>query len=107
MAHVTLTDGRELDVPDGDPVLAYYRGEGATVEESPTVPQPPYVIVNDEVVKDGESVGTVEELTPFNPADYTVDAVNEYLATADDAERERVLELEAAGDARKGILGDD
>lgn len=31
MAHVKLLDGREFDVPDGDPALDYYRGEGATV----------------------------------------------------------------------------
>lgn len=42
--------------------------------------------------------------TSYNPNDYTVDQVNEYLATADDAERSRVLGLEAGGQNRKGIV---
>lgn len=42
----------------------------------------------------------------YNPADYTVEQVNDYLKTADDAERERVLEAERDGKARTGIVGD-
>lgn len=39
----------------------------------------------------------------FDPADATVEEVNEYLETATDAERERVLDLEGQ-DGRKGIV---
>jgi hypothetical protein len=41
-----------------------------------------------------------------NPADFNGDEVNEFLAGADDAEKARVLEAEAAEDGkkRKGIL---
>lgn len=41
----------------------------------------------------------------FDPSEHTVLEVNEYLNTADPAERARVLEAERAGKARKGILG--
>jgi glutaredoxin len=35
MAHVTMPDGREFDIEDGQPELeAYYLGEGASVEKS-------------------------------------------------------------------------
>lgn len=40
----------------------------------------------------------------YDPNDYTVDQVNEYLATADETETQRVLAAEAEGQARKGIL---
>lgn len=39
-----------------------------------------------------------------DPADFTVDQVNAYLATADDDEKTRVLAAEQEGEARKGIL---
>lgn len=41
-----------------------------------------------------------------NPADYTVDQVQDYLAGADDTERKRVQDAEAADDGkqRKGVL---
>lgn len=44
--------------------------------------------------------------TGDNPADYTVDQVNAHLKTADDAERQRVLEAEGSDDGkgRTGIL---
>ena len=41
----------------------------------------------------------------YNPADYTVDDVNAYLADASQEERARVLEAEQDGEGRKGILG--
>lgn len=41
----------------------------------------------------------------FNPADHTVDEVQEYLNGADDDEKARVLDLERQGDARVGIIG--
>lgn len=41
----------------------------------------------------------------FNPADHTVEEVNDYLATLDPEgyERERVLQAETEGKNRKGI----
>lgn len=41
---------------------------------------------------------------PFDPSERTVTQVNEYLAGADQAERERVLQAEADGRGRRGIL---
>lgn len=43
---------------------------------------------------------------PFDPAEHTIPQVMAYLKDADDEERARVLEIEAAGEKRKGILGD-
>ena len=40
-----------------------------------------------------------------DPGRYTVPQVNDYLATADDAEKARVLEAERAGKARSSIDG--
>lgn len=39
----------------------------------------------------------------FDPADHTVAEVNEYLATADDAERQRVLDAEKDGQNRSSV----
>lgn len=44
--------------------------------------------------------------TQYDPSDYTVDQVNDYLADADDAERERVLDAERTGKNRVGIVGE-
>ena len=46
-----------------------------------------------------------EEEVVFDPADHKVEDVMSYLATADEAERARVLAAEAEGQARKSILG--
>ncbi|MFF7067304.1 hypothetical protein [Streptomyces pseudovenezuelae] len=43
---------------------------------------------------------------PFDPAEHTIPQVLAYLKDADDEERARVLDIEAAGEKRKGILGD-
>lgn len=43
----------------------------------------------------------------FDPADHTVAEVQEHLASADDAERERVLAAEKDGKARKGLLEEE
>jgi len=42
----------------------------------------------------------------FDPGEHNAPEVLAYLETADEAERERVLAVEAAGKARKGIVGD-
>lgn len=106
MAHVTdNATGREFDATG--PELDYYRGEA-------TVDPKRYVIVDDPAesaqqfpvfVQPGE-VGphAADEPAPFDPAEYTVEAVNEYLDTADADERVRVLQLEADGEDRKGIV---
>lgn len=41
--------------------------------------------------------------TQYDPSEHTVDEVNEHLATADDAERERVLKAEAEGKNRSTV----
>lgn len=40
----------------------------------------------------------------YDPNDYTVDQVNDYLANADEDEAKRVLEAESNGQARKGVM---
>lgn len=44
------------------------------------------------------------EPTPFDPGEHKAPEVIEYLKTADEEERKRVLAAEAAGQKRKGIL---
>jgi uncharacterized protein YprB with RNaseH-like and TPR domain len=41
----------------------------------------------------------------FDPAAHTVEQVREYLSTADEAETQRVVDTESAGQARVGIVG--
>jgi len=43
----------------------------------------------------------------FDPAEHSVAEVNDYLEGASEDEQQRVLDAEAAGKARKGILGED
>ena len=47
---------------------------------------------------------TVEEVAAYDPAAHNVTEVIEYLDSATDEERERVLAAEQAGEARKGVL---
>ncbi|CCW14588.1 hypothetical protein EBESD8_51580 [Rhodococcus aetherivorans] len=47
----------------------------------------------------------VESSQLYDPANYTVDDVNAYLAEASPQEQDRVLAVEREGKARKGILG--
>lgn len=44
-----------------------------------------------------------ETTEPYDPSAHKVDEVNEYLATADDEEKKRVLDLEREGQNRKTI----
>lgn len=53
---------------------------------------------------DAERVDGVAEAGEFDPSAHDVDGVNEHLAGASPAERHRVLALERAGKARKGVL---
>jgi hypothetical protein len=47
---------------------------------------------------------TEEAAEEFDPSKASIDEVKEYLAGADDTERERVLAAEADGKKRKGVL---
>lgn len=47
---------------------------------------------------------TEQAVESFDPSDHTVAEVQEYLQDAGGDERERVLDLERAGKARKGLL---
>ena len=47
---------------------------------------------------------TVEEVAAYDPAAHNVTEVIEYLDSATDEERARVLAAEQAGEARKGVL---
>jgi len=84
--------------------------EGSYVTNSPNHPLAlqmagGYSLLEPEPVVD-EDV-PVESSQEYDPSAFTVDEVNAYLASADDAEVVRVLEAERAGKARKGILGED
>lgn len=84
VAGVALANGTgETDSPSA---VAYFRRHGYGVEPA------------EEPAADEESDA------PFDPAAHTVDEVAEYLAEADEAERDRVLDAEAAGKARSSLL---
>lgn len=54
----------------------------------------------------GNTVGATQDTSGnvWDPADYTVDDVNDMLSRADDPEIRRVMDLEADGKGRVGIL---
>lgn len=54
---------------------------------------------------DLDDLGTKKDAVRFEPSNHTVEEVLEYLASADETERARVLNLEAEGKARRTILG--
>lgn len=58
------------------------------------------------LIEDGraEAVDGVSRVDGFDPSAHDVDGVNDYLAGASPAEQHRVLALERAGKARKGVL---
>lgn len=55
--------------------------------------------------QDGEQEPT-DEQGQFDPDQHTVTEVNDYLAGADDEERQRVLDAEQSGQNRKTIVGE-
>lgn len=63
---------------------------------------------NDDDSGDADADGTADENAgeAFDPASHTAAEVEEYLASADDEERERVLAAERDGKARKSLLSD-
>jgi hypothetical protein len=82
--------------PTSAAVLNYCRGAGYTVEE-----------VDETTGETGEESTPKQDKEPeasFDPAKHDAKLVLAYLADADAAEAERVLDAEAAGKARKGIL---
>lgn len=83
VAGVTFVHGKAET--DNDNALAYFRRHGYRVDEGDL-----------SIVDDASG--------PFDPAEHGVDEVNDHLAAADQDERERVLQAESEGKARRGIL---
>lgn len=59
---------------------------------------------NSEAQAPSEPAGGEVASDGFDPSEHNVSEVQEYLLTADEAETERVLAAETAGQGRKGIL---
>lgn len=90
--------------------------ETYTAADRPAVPTEPNTSTNVEEVNNvgGAATATAEadadadaeapEGREFDPSAATVGEVEDYLANADDTERERVLAAEASGKKRKGVL---
>lgn len=60
----------------------------------------------DAIVEDEEEDDQVTEEDLFDPSEHTAPEVHDYLSTADETERQRVLAAERNGKNRKGIVGD-
>lgn len=106
-------------------ILADYGGVSITGADQPAVLTEPGTTKSraeatnvDANAGDGRLVEGVETATTpapspedavdeFNPSDANVAEVNDYLEGADEAERTRVLAAEAAGKARKSIIGEE
>jgi hypothetical protein len=76
--------------------------KGVTADEKPEAAKEP-----DTTPDSDEAVNTPdpEEEGEFDPAEHTVAEVKEHLASADDAERDRVLALESKSESpRQGVL---
>jgi hypothetical protein len=82
------------------------RASGAAVEQATADPGEPRSLTPPEPVpaSDGDGDGGPDS-EPFDPGQHKAPEVVEYLKTADDEERARVLAAEAEGQKRKGILG--
>lgn len=78
-------------------------GDNAELGEGVLPDAPADVDADPEVDADGNAEGGTE----FDPSAASVAEVNDYLENADEAERTRVLTAEAAGKARKGIIGEE
>lgn len=83
---VRFVDG--LGETDDPNIVAYFNRQGYTPVHDP---------------QEGDPDGAL-----FNPGEHTVEEVTSYLNSLDqdDAERARVLAEEAAGKARKGLIGE-
>lgn len=58
----------------------------------------------EDYVKPRDSIEAAPPRGPFDPANYTEEQVQEYLAEADEAERKRVLDAERDGKSRARLL---
>lgn len=104
---VTVTHGYLAPVDVAEAVEADF----ITADDQPAVITEPGTTTNrDEANNVGgrakalDAVADEEPANEFDPSEATVEEVNTYLEGADDAERTRVLEAEAAGKNRKGII---
>lgn len=103
MTDTVLVEGRSRE--KAAELLAKAREQGIPLSEVKTTLKG--YIVPTSLVDGGKPVerSTEQENTDvFDPADHNVDEVEEYLATADASERERVLDAERKGKARKRLL---
>lgn len=108
-APVAYTAGRLVE--DSDPILKTHRHHFEAVE---AVARRNTAATRVEAAS--AAPGELRTLAPlaqtggegaaFDPGEHNAPEVLAYLETADEAERERVLAAEAAGKARKGIVGD-
>lgn len=82
------------------------RASGAAVEQATADPGEPRSLTPPAASSpaDGDDGGGPDG-EPFDPGQHKAPEVIEYLKTASDEERARVLALEAEGQKRKGILG--
>lgn len=102
VAGVRFAAGRgETDNPSA---LAYFRRRGYTLIDQPQPESPAPAEGVDESTAPVPEPETVAPKDPFDPSKHTVDEVNEYLSTADHAERDRVLQEETEEKARVRIL---
>lgn len=103
--HTTAGRARQLiDAGVARPLDEERPAEAA--EQAPLGERP---IDTSEVADPAPAPATADATSPssveaFDPSAHTVDEVIAHLETADEAERDRVLDAEGAGAARKGVL---
>lgn len=101
---VTVTHGYIVPTEVADE----FGGDSITAADQPAVITEPGTTTNaEEAVNTDANAEGEEAPAEFDPTDATVEEVNTYLEGADEAERDRVLAAEAAGKARKGIIGEE
>ena len=90
------------DVPATD----FYRQNGWTeVDASTPTAVDERLAAENEKRRGKTPVVEYTEPAAFDPSEHTAAEVTAYLAGADDAEKQRVLDAEQAGQARKSVLG--
>lgn len=92
-----LLGGHEIELVDerSDAGANVAEGQAQTVDRDTG-----QVVGGNTPADDGWVVGESD------PGDFDVPTVSRHLATADDAERDRILTAERGGKARKGVLGE-
>lgn len=88
---------QRLDPNVPDPLAARAREQGYDVDDD---------AYRDGPVSDTEVLEPPADAEAYDPSAHNAVEVNEYLAHADEQERERVLAAERAGKARKGVVGE-